>query len=80
MSPASEQNALPALYEVADLAARWRCNPETVKNYIRAGELRAIKIARRWMVDPADVAAFEKSKQNVPGPRSGTKPPLPPPL
>jgi hypothetical protein len=54
------------------LAQRWGCGPSKVINLIRRGELRAINLATdphsrpRYMIDLADVAAFEQSRQVVP--------------
>ncbi len=48
-----------------ELAARWRCEPESVTAAIRRGELRASKIAGRWLVTEDDVAAYMQARANV---------------
>jgi hypothetical protein len=52
-----------------ELAARWGVSPDKVLGWIRSGELRAINVARnrhtrpRYLIDQADIVAFELSRQ-----------------
>lgn len=48
-----------------EIAGRWRCQAEAVADAIRSGELRAIKVAGRWLVSPDDLATYEKARANV---------------
>lgn len=66
-SPATEKSYLTP----PQLAKLWGVSPEKVYAFIRSGELRAINLASRpggrprYAIDPADVAAFERSRQVV---------------
>lgn len=46
------------LLTVAEVADISRTTPPTVAKAIRQGELRARKIARRWLVEERDVASW----------------------
>jgi hypothetical protein len=54
------------------LAQQWGCAPAKVIGFIRRGELRAINLAThrhnrpRYIIDLADIEAFELSRQVVP--------------
>ena len=37
-------------YNVREAAAILRCSTRTVRNYIKAGKLRAYKVAGRWTI------------------------------
>lgn len=59
-----------------ELAERWGVNPDKVLFFIRSGELRAIDASLlpgqgkpRYLIDEADIEAFELSRQ--------VQPPLP---
>jgi hypothetical protein len=58
------------------LAKHWGVSPEKIHAFIRAGELRAINLATRlsgrprYVIDRADVAAFEKAREVAPMPRA----------
>ncbi|MGZ4519137.1 MAG: helix-turn-helix domain-containing protein [Mycobacteriaceae bacterium] len=55
---------------VPEVAARLRCNHESVRRLINApGGIRAAKIAGRWLVTEEDLAAYEDSRANRPKPR-----------
>ena len=54
------------LRTVADQAQVWRCSNDAVLDAIRAGELRATKIAGRWLIDPADAIAYAEARTNRP--------------
>lgn len=44
---------------VAEIATRFKLNPQTVRNWIDAGELRAVRVgARRVRVRQSDLEAF----------------------
>lgn len=51
------------------VARQYGVAPETVVNWIRSGELRAINVAAhgtkrpRFRIDPADLAAFEAARE-----------------
>lgn len=51
------------------LAKRWGIDPAKVHGWIRSGELRAIDVSStrggrpRYLIDVADVAAFEASRE-----------------
>lgn len=47
-----------SLLIVEDIAAALKVHPDTVGDWLRSGQLRGFKLARRWRVDPADLAAF----------------------
>jgi hypothetical protein len=56
-----------------DIAESYGCGVEKVLRWIHAGELRAINVATRrdggkprWLIDPADLAAFEASRAVTP--------------
>ncbi|CCH77751.1 Periplasmic molybdate-binding protein/domain (fragment) [Nostocoides japonicum T1-X7] len=51
-------------YFIEDVAARWQCHPQSVRRIVRSGDLRAVKVARRWMVTSDDLAAYEESREN----------------
>jgi hypothetical protein len=61
-----------------ELARRWGVSPAKVTGFIRRGELRAINVAThrhgrpRYLIDEADIAAFELSRQVVPDSGSST--------
>lgn len=46
------------LLEVAHVAHRLRSSQEYVRKLIRAGKLAAIRIGRRYLIDPMDLQAF----------------------
>jgi hypothetical protein len=61
------------------VARRYGCTPEKVLAWIRAGELRAINIATkrggrpRYVIDVADLAAFENMRAVVASPPSSRR-------
>ncbi len=63
-----------------EIAKRYHVDPNTVIGWIRAGELRAINIARRdarkprFLIDVADLEAFEAGRAVVPRPKLGRPP------
>ncbi len=58
----------------ADIAERWGISIAKVISWIRSGELRAINAATtqvgrpRFLIDPADLEAFEQRRAVVPPP------------
>jgi hypothetical protein len=57
-----------------ELAAMWGKKPETIIALIRSGDLRAIDAAlpgkrHRYLIDAADIAAFEARRAVVPPPK-----------
>jgi len=72
-----------------ELAARWGVAPEKIVFFIRSGELRAIDASRirgrghrpRYLIDEADIEAFEAARQVTPAsptPQRRRRPALPP--
>jgi hypothetical protein len=61
------------------LAARWGISPDKIVAWIRSGELRAIDAATRrggrprYLIDLADVLAFEEGRAIVPPTRDGRR-------
>jgi hypothetical protein len=55
----------PAEVDVVELAVEWRCRPDTVRRYIAAGQLRAEKVAGRWLIAREDIVAFRRSRENT---------------
>jgi excisionase family DNA binding protein len=51
---------------VPEVAARWQVKEATVRLAIGRKRLRATKPAGQWLIDPADLAAYEASQLNVP--------------
>jgi len=55
-------------YTVAELALRWRCSPDRIRNFIRRGELTALNTAERrsgrprFVVTPEALAEFESGR------------------
>lgn len=58
-----------------DLAKRWGIDPAKIIAWIRSGELRAINASTRrggrprYLIDVADIAAFEATRDASPTPR-----------
>ena len=46
------------LYNAVDAGAILCASPQTVGRWIRSGELRAVKIGRRWKIRESDLEAF----------------------
>ena len=58
----------PGYLTAKEVAARFRCGPKTVGNWIREGRpvadgsvvfLQATRIGRPWLIHPDDLARFE---------------------
>jgi hypothetical protein len=60
---------------VADVAARYRVNPDKIRGWIARGELAAVNTAAslcgrpRWVILPDALAAFEKRRLGRPEPK-----------
>lgn len=59
-----------------DIAESRAVSVDTVLGWIRAGELRAVNVARRaggkkprWRIAPADLERFEAARSNTPLPK-----------
>jgi hypothetical protein len=48
-------------YTVAEISARWKCHPESVRRKIRSGELPSTYLSGKHLVAGATLAAAEKS-------------------
>lgn len=51
-------HASPALLTVSDVAERLSVSTDTVRRYLRSGELPAVRLTRDWRVEPAALEAF----------------------
>ena len=78
---------MPVLFAPPELASRWGISPEKVIAWIRNGELRAIDASSRrgqgrprFLIDEADIAAFERSREVVPVVKSTRRKRRPPGL
>ena len=50
---------------IAELAARWRCSPKSVRRRIDTGDLAAHFINGRWLISNADRDAFEALRRRA---------------
>jgi hypothetical protein len=61
------------------VAARYGISPDKVLGWIKAGELRAFNAATRaqgrprWLIDVADLLAFEQARSAIPAPRKARR-------
>ncbi len=46
------------LLSIADVSYQLRVSRERVKQFLRQGDLPVVKIGRRTLIDPADLARF----------------------
>lgn len=53
------------MLNVAEVADRLRCSYNTVLLEIGRNNLRATKVAGRWLISPADLAAYIDAGYNV---------------
>jgi excisionase family DNA binding protein len=62
-----------------EVARLWGVSPDKVLAWIRAGELRAVNAATtqhgrpRYLIDRADLAAFEQRRAATPAPAAGRR-------
>ena len=52
---------------VGEVAELLRVKPETVREWLRSGELRGLNLGGRWRVLWGDLQGFLKDRQNKPG-------------
>ena len=62
---------MTARLTVAEVAEEWRCDRRVVLDAIANKEqpLPALKVGGRWLIEPADVEAYEDAHRNVPRPK-----------
>lgn len=48
-----------------EVAADLHCKPETVTRWLCRGEIPAIKVGRRWLIDEDAFRTWKKSHANV---------------
>lgn len=53
-----------SLITAQEAAKRMSVQEETVKRWLRSGELKGYKMARRWKIDPADIDQFIQQYSN----------------
>lgn len=51
-------------YTPQDLAARWKCNINTLYEMLRKGKLQGFKIGRDWRISERAVIAYETDPGN----------------
>lgn len=61
------------LFTTDEAAELLKVHPETVRNWIRRGELVAIKIGRQWRVKRADLERIAQRGTVEPGQVQGTQ-------
>lgn len=54
------------LLTVPEVAERVRCGTRVVVRLIAAGDLRASKVAGKWLVRPEDIEVYVDSQSNRP--------------
>jgi excisionase family DNA binding protein len=59
-----------AFFTTNEVATRLKVAPRTVGEWIRTGQLRAIKAGRDWRVSPSDLEAFLHANANRPPERA----------
>lgn len=57
-----EQQENEKLYTVKEVAKELRCNPETVKRYIYADKIKAVKIMNKWKISGAEVERIKRGE------------------
>jgi excisionase family DNA binding protein len=56
---------MSTLLTTDEVAQRWRCERVAVGDAIRGKKLRATKVAGRWLIDVADLEAYEQARANI---------------
>ncbi len=59
-----------AFFTTTEVATKLKVAPRTVGEWIRTGQLRAIKAGRDWRVSPGDLEAFLHANANRPPERA----------
>lgn len=54
-------------YSPEEIAERLKLDPETVRRWIRRGELPAVKVARQWRVSAGVLDDYLAGKRAAPG-------------
>lgn len=68
-------NASQALMTVEDVAGRHRVTTTTVRRWIKAGKLRALRMSGGTLrIAPEDLLAFEQQHGTIPAQRVGLEP------
>jgi excisionase family DNA binding protein len=50
--------SIPQLLSLSEVATALRVSPHTVRSWVRSGRLTPVRICRRLLFDPAEVARF----------------------
>lgn len=58
----TSKGALTSFYTVNQIAHSLQYHPDTVRGYIRTGELKAKKMGRDYRVHPSDYESFVASR------------------
>jgi excisionase family DNA binding protein len=67
---------LPNFLTTGEVASQLKVAPRTVGEWIRSGQLRAVKAGRDWRVSPRDLDEFLASHANRPPERRDERPRL----
>lgn len=51
-------NSLPRLFSLLEVAEQLRVSPHTVRKWVKKGKLRPVRVCRRLLFDPNEVARF----------------------
>lgn len=68
-----------AYLTVAEVADRYRIAPKTVRDYVRRGQLPAVKAGRRWLIAADDVDRLAAARRVRPTPFPHAAAPAPRP-
>jgi excisionase family DNA binding protein len=52
------QDTVPRLITLVDLAERLRVSPHTIRSWVQKGRLRPIRLCRRLLFHPDEIARF----------------------
>lgn len=55
----------PTMLSVQDIAREFNFDSETIRGYIRRGDLAAYKFGREYRIDPQDYKAFKQKHFTV---------------
>lgn len=62
------------LISTSEAAARLKVHPKTVARLVRSGEVRATKVANRWLIDASTIEVFGKTYAGKKGRPKGWSP------